>query len=1185
MKPVNADDPPQTTDRTPNSADGQPAVALTTDGAAAGTGADAEFTRNFHPANRNDSPAASAPSNLPVIPGYAIAGVLGRGGMGVVYEARHLALKRTVALKMVLAGGHAGPSELARFRIEAEAVARLQHPNIVQIHEIGEADGHPYCALEYIAGGNLAKRLGGQPLATREAARLVEALARAMQLAHSRNVVHRDLKPANVLLAADGTPKVTDFGLARQLDDDRGQTQVGSVVGTPNYMAPEQAAGEAHTAGPAADVYALGAILYECLTSRPPFRGATVAETLEQVRTKEPEPPRRLRPNVPRDLETICLKCLRKEPERRYASAEALAEDLRRWAAGEPIAARPVGSLERTALWIRRKPARAGVVLALLLLGIAVVTFGAVIAVREHQAAVDLAGYNTDLRRAHGEKEAALKKALQESARFALDRGLTLCEAGDVGRGLIYLTRALAAAVQAEDADLESAIRFNIAAWETQLWSLRDYREGEPGAHVLAASLSPRGSPLAAALANDTVELWDLRAGHEDQAQHSLPHGEFIKALSFSGDGSLLLTRTDRTVRIWDVATGQLACPALAHTSSVLAAALSPDGKWVLTGAIDNIARLWRTDTGVCVASLSHENSVTSVAFSPVGDLALSGDALGVVQRWKVPSGDAAGPPLVHKGMIRSASFSPDGAGILTGTAAGTVDVWQVETSTPVFPSLSLPPGESVDDVAFTLGGKCFVARTNTGRAYLWQADTGNPIATPLAHHGRAESVAFSPDSRTLLTGGAGGFAQGWDTARGQPIGPLLTHLDRVRACDFSSDGQSIVTLDRAVRRWQAPAGLRRAPPLEHKEVVRAVGFSPDGRYLLTGGVDGIAQLQSTTAGAPPPRLLKHGSVINAVTFSPSSELALIAGVDAEPSLWEVASGVRRAGLKGHSLTVSAITFSHDGKSALSGSRDGTARLWDIATAQPRALLPHMGPVDAVALSPSDRYALTGSADGTAALWDLSTEPPAVRSLPHDGFVETVAFSPDGQMAVTADIKGGSIRLWETATGRLLRALQGHALGVKSLAVSQDGRYLVSGSYDRTARLWNLSTGESVGLPLQHQALVRHVAFSPDGTSVYTGSEDNTARRWHVPTGVPIGPALAHGRTVQAVAVHRDSSMFATGSWDHTAVLWKAPAPRGGSPEQLAHWAQLITGMKLDESDALQVLTASAWLERQHGGN
>jgi tetratricopeptide (TPR) repeat protein len=320
-------------------------------------------------------------AKVPEVPGYEIQCELGRGGMGVVYKARQISLDRLVALKMILGGAHAGAAELARFRTEAEAVARLKHPNIVQIFEVGTQGGFPYCTLEYVDGGTLARRVAGIPQLPRYAARLTETLAGAIHAAHLRGIVHRDLKPANILLeplgigapgGADGEtetfdpdrwlPKITDFGLAKRLDVDSSQTQSGTLLGTPSYMAPEQADGQGRPITPSVDIYALGAILYELLTGGPPFRGTSLLETVMQVVHQEPVPPRRLQPKTPKDLETICLKCLEKDPRKRYASAELLGRDLHLFLGGRPIQARPVGAVERTWKWSRRRPAAAALI-------------------------------------------------------------------------------------------------------------------------------------------------------------------------------------------------------------------------------------------------------------------------------------------------------------------------------------------------------------------------------------------------------------------------------------------------------------------------------------------------------------------------------------------------------------------------------------------------------------------------------------------------------------------------------------------------------------------------------------------------------------------------------------------------------------------------------------------------------
>jgi serine/threonine protein kinase/tetratricopeptide (TPR) repeat protein len=338
------------------------------------------------------------------VSGYEILGELGRGGMGVVYKARQIGLNRLVALKMVLSGSHAGALELARFRIEAEAVAQLQHPNIVQVYDVGEQDGCPYFSLEYVDGGSLTAKMAGVPQPPRQAAEMIQALAQAMDYAHRRGIMHRDLKPANILLTADGIPKITDFGLAKRFDEDTSQTRTGSILGTPSYMAPEQAAGKTKEVGPPADIYALGSILYELLTGRPPFRGETVLDTVQMVQYAEPVPPSRLQPRLPRDLETICLTCLHKEPHKRYAGADILADDLRRFLAREPIKARPTPAWERALKWTRRRPAVAALVALSSLTLTGLIVGGFLFASYESQRA---------------EKESGLRKLAEDQQKIA----------------------------------------------------------------------------------------------------------------------------------------------------------------------------------------------------------------------------------------------------------------------------------------------------------------------------------------------------------------------------------------------------------------------------------------------------------------------------------------------------------------------------------------------------------------------------------------------------------------------------------------------------------------------------------------------------------------------------------------------------------------------------------------------
>jgi tetratricopeptide (TPR) repeat protein/tRNA A-37 threonylcarbamoyl transferase component Bud32 len=445
-----------------------------------------------------------APTGGPALPGYQILGELGRGGMGVVYKARQLRLNRVVALKMILAGDFAPPEAAVRFLAEAESIARFHHPHIVQIFAYGDHDGRPYFEMEYVDGGSLADRLGGKPWPLRDSARLVETVARAIHAAHRLGVVHRDLKPANILLTSDGIPKIADFGLAKCLDAEAGQTRTEWIVGSPSYMAPEQAGEGSKPIGPAADVYSLGAILYELLTGRPPFQAATAFETLEQVRSLEPIAPARLRPGLPRDLATICLKCLEKDPARRYDSAAALAEDLRRFDAGEPIRARPVGAHERLWRWCRREPAVASMALALL---------------------AGLVGVATQWRRA----EVHLKDALhqqsraEENERKQAEANRALRSANDRERIASRRTQERFVAAMTALRKFEDITKNEALLREPQLEGLRaELLQTALGFYSeLQASLEEDGSPearahLVEAYAHAAQLTWEL--GRQDQA-------------------------------------------------------------------------------------------------------------------------------------------------------------------------------------------------------------------------------------------------------------------------------------------------------------------------------------------------------------------------------------------------------------------------------------------------------------------------------------------------------------------------------------------------------------------------------------------------------------------------------------------------------------------------------------------
>ena len=1030
---------------------------------------------------------AGGTSEFPTVPGYEILGRLGRGGMGVVYQAREVSCGRLVALKMLRGDGPADSEAHVRFLSEIESATSLHHPNIVPIYEVGRDADHPYFTMELVGGGSLTARIGGTPQPPLPGAELVETLARAMQYAHDRKIVHRDLTPANVLLAADGTPKITDFGLAKRLEVGSGLTQTGAVLGTPPYMAPEQVGGKPGAVGPWTDVYALGAILYEWLTGRPPFKGQTPLDTMHQVLGDEPIPPCRLQPRVPYDLETICLHCLRKEPARRYASAAALADDLQRFLSqAEPIHARRAGVVGRAGRWCRQHPAVAGLAAAVAALLVTATVISTVAAVRIDAARNAALMAQGDAERAADrereargrvEEEKTKGEELWESLLVAARAVRSGSQAGQRFGSLQALARV--AAFRPSPELRNEAIAFMtltdlkaIRAVQLPSGTASNALDIDPQARLYAHS-DLAGKVVIRRVADDRVtDTWEV--GNPAWVGRFSPDGRFLAAKFHprGAPGGL-----PNRVRIRDVLAGRNVADELnIRDMHEHACAFRPNSESLAVGGADG--KVWLYDLSAEKRPprlLAEVPLPVCLDFDPEGGrLAVFGARDRTVVMIDVASGKQIRLPR-HDAQAMCLAWGSEGRLAVAGGADTgqryPIYVWDM--ARPHEPLILRGHTSEITHVAFSHGGDLLVSSSWDKTTRLWDPWTGRQLVSADRGDIRAR---FGPDDR-LLAGPAGGAFLAWEVATGRECRTLHGHAAGYKGpwgLDYGPGGNVLASAGNdGVQLWEVASG-KKLPSLP-VEGAHGVLFHPQREWLITCGASGVQRWPvgsdflrgggSLAGGGSvfigrPERLAdlqtdgvdrnraclggKNGNLL-AVTDSGRRE-AIVVDLDGPP--------LNRRGLPPGGVGLATIALSPDGRWIATGTYGGRGiRVWDLASNETRELTGEAGN-GFVAFSPDSRSLVTSLNGYTR--WRVGTwERSEIRRASGDG---PIAFTPDGKMlAITTN--GTSIHLLDTTTFEELAVLTAPNLAPLTwFCFSPDGAQLAAATASHMVQLWDLRT-------------------------------------------------------------------------------------------------------------------------------
>jgi WD40 repeat protein/tRNA A-37 threonylcarbamoyl transferase component Bud32 len=1087
----------------------------------------------------------SCPPMPRALGGYALLEELGQGGMGVVYKAQQKNPSRLVALKVIRAGQFASEADRLRFRNEADVIAHLDHPHIVPIYEVGEAEGVHYFSMKLMEGGTLGRQgsgARGQESGVRKerqqrAAEVLVKVARAVHHAHQHGILHRDLKPGNILLDSRSEPHVSDFGLAKPVESDDAATASQTIAGTAPYMAPEQANAEKRLTT-AADIYGLGATLYELLTGRPPFQGSTPLDTLIQVREQEPVRPRVVDPRIDADLETICLKCLEKNPAKRYASAEELARDLERWLAGEPIQARRSGRVERLAKWCRRRPAAAsliGVIAASIVGFLALAGFLWQNAELRAEAVQDLQVAETKKKDAEAKRQKAEERKQEAEKRVrALEqiaKDINIKVEALRQRAEQEQARATKAGERADGVLYAADMQFAHAAWESEeIPRMVQLLE----AHRPVAGQSDRRG-------FEWHYLWRLGHGERFTLAAGKPPAETEDAeaavlLTVSPDGKTLAAAgPDKKVRLWELATGR-AIRSFNGPGRVVALAFTPDGRGLrLVSAKEQgkeaalqayMQFVFQAFKAKAEPTLKHfTDALTEQEYSlegkprakaakfdlrrPAGAIQLSSDVLGeglLLGDGLVPLKDqnllipfaaapaADGKALAVAGMVLALPGVGKGPKRSELEMAGAVLVWDVvaDRQRAVF-----KPGVLVLSAAFSPDGRTLALGGFDGAVRLWDVETGKERASWAGHRTLVTSVSFSADGARLVSASADGVVKLWDVAGGKVVRSFRGHRAAVTSALLTADGATLVSAaaDGPVKVWDTAVA---AGPVTAKfaQVVVALSFTPDGRSLSALDQDGSFFRCDPRTGKHQvlSRLPKVIKLFDNIAIGPDGKTVAVfgdkGGVKPVVKVYDGTTGKETLTLEESGDFPMAVAFSVDGKTLAAAAgppgKGHLIRLWDLTTGKKKIdCAGHPEFTHSLAFSPDGKRLASGSQDGTVRIWEVAGGNEVLRITDFDQAVVQIAYSLDGKTLAVAS--GDSVTLRDAESGKIVKSLPGYSHEATYLAFHPRGRRLVTtGGIGGTGRgsgvkLWDLGTGREVLNLGATRFEVSNLVFSPDG--------------------------------------------------------------------------------------------------------